>query len=52
MFDHGKVANNLQITLCLIMSEMANLERVLGHSGRDDNLNTNSGGYFESVVFR
>ena len=28
------------------MSEMANLEIVLGHSGRDDNLNTNSGGYF------
>ena len=35
--------------LCLIMSEMANLEIVLGHSGRDDNLNTNSGGYFESL---
>jgi hypothetical protein len=31
------------------MSEMANLEIVLGHSGRDDNLNTNSGGYFESL---
>ena len=28
---------------------MANLEIVLGHSGRDDNLNTNSGGYFESL---
>lgn len=31
------------------MSEMTNLDTVLGHSGRDDNLNKNSGGYFESL---